>query len=366
MRALLLLCVLLLGSCATAQNETAPPAVPSLGAAPVEQRVRAITLEGPLARREAEISGLAWYGDTLVILPQYPARFEVGVDTINARSRGGDRGALFMLTRAEIEAYLDTASPAPLRPRAVPFEAPGVPGQITGFEGYEALAFQRNRVYMTVEFDHEANAQGYLITGEVRPGLAAVHLDVATLKALPAQTQIGNLSYETLLLVPGGVVALQEANGWIVNPNPEAYVFDEALTMRDSLSIPTVEYRLTDATGLDADGRFWALNYFYPGERALLRPGTDSLALEYGVGLTHRRFDTVERLVEMQYTGDGIVRTEHPPIQLELLDGDHPRNWEGIARLGERGFIVATDKFPETLLAFIAAPAALPVLRDDE
>ncbi len=367
MRFTLSLFLLLLGGCSAAQPQGQEAASEPQGAAsePVEQHVRPIVLAGPVAHRAAEISGLAWYGDTLVLLPQYPARFAVGVDTVDLQSRGGDRGALFALTRAEIEAYLDAPAPAPLHPRAIPFLAPGVPGQIMGFEGYEAITFQGDRVFMAIEFEHEADIQGYLIAGTVAPGLHSVQLDVATLQPLPAQTRIGNLSYETLLLVPDGVVALQEANGIMVNPHPEAYVFDPTLTMRDSLDVPNLEYRLTDATGLDTEGRFWALNYFYPGDSALLLPSLDSLALEYGVGATHRRFHTVERLVELEYTADGIVRTEHAPIQLELLGDDRPRNWEGLARLGTRGFLVATDKFPETILAFVPAPPP-PVLPDVE
>ena len=348
--------LLAFSACAGAQPHGGTDTVPT----PTERHVRPIQLVGPVADRASEISGLTWYGDTLVILPQYPARFAVGSDSVDAQNRGGDRGALFALSRAEIEAYLDASAPAPLRPWAVPFEAPGVPGTILGFEGYEAVAFRDGQVFMTIEFEHESNIQGYLIAGTVAPHLGGVRLDTTSLQPLPSQTRIGNLSYETILLVPGGVVALQEANGTVVNPHPEAYVFDPTLAMRDSLSIPNVEYRLTDATSLDAAGRFWALNYFYPGDRLLLQPAPDSLAIEFGDGPTHRRFHTVERLVEMQYTGDEIVRTDHAPIQLELLGDDRPRNWEGIARLGTRGFLMATDKFPETMLAFVAAspPAA--------
>ena len=364
MRFALCLVPLLLSACAVAQPHGGATA-PDSAAVPAEQHVRPIQLAGPVADRAAEISGLTWYGDTLVILPQYPARFAVDSDTVDAQSRGGDRGALFALSRDEIEAYLDAASPAPLRPRAVPFLAPGVPGTILGFEGYEAIAFRDGRVFMTIEFEHEMDIQGYLIAGTIAPHLGGVRLDTTTLQPLPSQTRIGNLSYETLLLVPGGVVALQEANGTVVNPYPEAYVFDPTLTVRDSLQIPNLEYRLTDATSLDTDGRFWALNYFYPGDRALLQPAPDSLAMVFGTGATHRRFHTVERLVELQYTGDEIVHTDHAPIQFELLGDDRPRNWEGIARLGTRGFLVATDKYPETMLAFVAVPspaAPLPVV----
>lgn len=47
--------------------------------------------------------------------------------------------------------------------------------------------------------------------------------------------------------------------------------------------------------------------------------------------------------------------TNTPPIQLQLIDGVS-RNWEGLVRLDERGFLLITDEFPETILAFVAKP----------
>jgi len=42
-----------------------------------------------------------------------------------------------------------------------------------------------------------------------------------------------------------------------------------------------------------------------------------------------------------------------PPVELELIDAQTSRNWEGIARLDKRGFLVVTDEHPGTILAFI-------------
>jgi hypothetical protein len=44
-----------------------------------------------------------------------------------------------------------------------------------------------------------------------------------------------------------------------------------------------------------------------------------------------------------------------PPIQMELTSDD-ARNWEGLVRLDERGFLIMTDKFPETILGFVTMP----------
>ena len=353
MRLLAVFLLVLLGT-SGASAQALP--VGASGPMPPEHRARPIALAGPLASRDAEISGMAWHGDALVLLPQYPGRFAVGEDTVRVEETHRAAGAVFVLARAEIEAYLEVEAPEPLRPRAVPFASGGVAGRVPGFEGFEAIAFEGDRAFLTIESDSRADVQGHLVAGAFGPD--GLRLDAATLTPIPAQTRIANLSYEALLIGAGGVLALQEANGAAVNPEARAYVFDSALALRDSLRVPALEYRLTDATAPDPDGRFWAVNYFFPGDEPVLRPAADSLALAHGLGWTHRRHRAVERLVELRHDGGRIVRTRRPPIQLELLGDDRPRNWEALARLGTRGFLVATDTYPETILAFV--PAAPP------
>jgi hypothetical protein len=61
-------------------------------------------------------------------------------------------------------------------------------------------------------------------------------------------------------------------------------------------------------------------------------------------------------LVELQYTESGLELTGAAPIQLELLPGSLPHNWEGLVRLDSRGFLVMTDSFPDTILGFVPSP----------
>ena len=128
------------------------------------------------------------------------------------------------------------------------------------------------------------------------------------------------------------------------------HAFDFDLGSLPSVSFPTIEYRITDATQLDGCDRFWAINYFYEGDRDLL-PTREPLVVRYGRGRTHRQQPTVERLVEFTYSAQGIALTDTAPIQLALIGAG--RNWEGIARLDDQGFLIATDKFPETLIGFV-------------
>ena len=114
----------------------------------------------------------------------------------------------------------------------------------------------------------------------------------------------------------------------------------------------SLDYRVTDATGVDEEDRFWVLNYFWPGDEWMT---TDLPFRKHKAGRTHSALPQVERLVELQRRGDGVYFTTRTPIQLRLVEA--ARNWEGVVRLEESGFLIVTDYFPRTVFAFVANPA---------
>jgi hypothetical protein len=118
-----------------------------------------------------------------------------------------------------------------------------------------------------------------------------------------------------------------------------------------SLPFPHIEYRITDATTVDEYGRFWIINYYSGSDKYYAE--NDPIAERVGIGATHSMFEHVERLVEFQLTESGIIFSGAAPIQFKLPNKE-PRKWEGVARLGERGFLVATDKSPDTILGFVS------------
>ena len=285
---------------------------------------------------------MAWYGDTLILLPQYPSRL----------SDQGD-GAVFALAREDILAFLDGEGSSVLEPVPVLLEAPDLAQQIQGFEGYEAIVFDGDRVFATIEAGRGGSTMGYLVTGTMAPDRSALRLDPSTLTEIEPQADLSNMTDETLLVAGDRLVTIYEANGPAVNAVPVAHLFDSTLAPVGTIPFPSIEYRITDATALDAALRFWAINYFWPGDTKL-KPGLDLIAASFGEGPTHARFTTVERLVEFQYDAKGISLTGAPPLQLKLIDDDRARNWEGIVRLDDRGFLLVTDKHPETILGFVA------------
>ena len=308
---------------------------------PPELMVTEIALDGPISNSQAELSGLAWYGDTLILLPQYPSRF------------GEGEGAIFALDKKEILAYLDGETSDPLEPRQVPLISGGIDEEIRGFEGFEAVAFSGEQAYLTVEARNGIAMIGYLVRGEIATDLSVFRLESETISEIPTPVQIGNKSDEEIFLTNDHIYTLFEVNGEDFNTTPLAHCFTLDMEPCQEIPFPNLEYRLTDASALDQQGRFWVINYQFPGD-INIRPKRDPLAEQYGQGASHSVSNIVERLVEFQYDNGRITRSDRPPLQLQLIS--EARNWEGLVRLDSLGFLMVTDKFPGTILGFVEIP----------
>lgn len=340
---LLMIVVLALAACSSA----APAATPN-PAAPAEAQVRAIPLAAPLNTPLAEISGLAWHADDLILLPQYPDRF----------------GGLFALRRQSLLDFLDGRTPGPLVPRLVPLDEDGIPYRVGGYEGYESIAFVGDRMFLTIETRRGLPGLGamlgYIVAGQIAADGSTASLSAMTRVEIPAQAGLDNSADEAMTVVDGRLVTFYEANGANINPASIAHVFEPGptrLAAAPAMTMAALEYRLTDATPAGPDGRFWVVNYFFPGDRDKLKPAADAIAARFGAGATHAACPQVERLVELRAAGGRIERTGAPPVQLTLLNCSTARNWEGLAELPGRGFLLATDQHPETILAFVASAA---------
>ncbi|MDQ6695341.1 MAG: hypothetical protein M3014_13140 [Chloroflexota bacterium] len=316
-------------------NESAMPLVR-------EQPVMLIPIDMDVAN--AELSGLAWYGDRLILLPQYP----------NWAGTPGD-GNVVMLAKSDIVAYIEGRSRTPLKPHNVPFITAGLEKSIEGFQGYEAMVVTGSHIYLTIEAEPQ-KMLGYIVRGNISPSGDEIRLDSRMLVKIAPEANIENASYETLVLAGDKLAAIFEANGANVNRNPVAHMFSLDLEPLGTLPFPNVEYRITDATHVDEEGLFWTMNDYYPGDSESYKPAPDPLIARYGKGETHARSGAVERILQFSYSSRGISLMDRPPIQLQLLDTTHTRNWEGLVCLEERGFLIVTDGFPETLLGFVALP----------
>lgn len=306
-----------------------------------EQSVVSLPLTGPLADAKAEVSGLAWYEDNLVLLPQYP----------NFSDEGSD-GFLYTLPKAEILAYLDGTDKTELEPKPIKLIAPGLADQIPNFQGFESIGFSGSKVFLTIEAGDGTDMQGYLISGTISADLSQLELDTTKLTLIPPQAVSENHTDESILVFEDRVVTFYEVIGEAVVADPVAHVFDFDLNSLGTIPMDNIEYRLTD-TALSTDNEFWGINYFFPGDTDLL-PSIDPIADVYGNGKSNAGFEHLERLVKFVYSEDGITLAKTAPIPLVLTED--ARNWEGLVVLDERGFLLATDKFPSTILGFVPLP----------
>jgi len=305
-----------------------------------EQPVTLIALDGPIADNKAELSGLAWQGDTLILLPQYPDRF------------GANEGVLFAIPKKAIMDFLEGKSNQPIIPTTIQFFAPGLKDSIHDFEGYEAIGFSGENVYLTIESGKNEEMMGYLVGGKISDDQSEIRIDISRVVQIPPAVPIDNRADEALIITGDRVLTFFEANGAKLNSDPAAHVFGLDLSAQGTISFPNLEYRVTDAT-LSPDGQIWVINKFSPNDKDIL-PKSDPLAKEYGEGSTHKKHPQVERLVSLNNEASAITLADFPPIPLELIED--ARNWEGLVALDQRGFLLATDKSPGTLLVFVPMP----------
>lgn len=306
-----------------------------------ETAVIPLPLNAPLNAPNAELSGLAWAGDWLILLPEEP-----GFDDTEP--------AIYALPRQQIIDHLAQPTAVPLQPIMIPLHLGDLPTKIPNFGSLEAVAFRGQTAVFLVETSTMRHTSGYLVRGELAADMSELRLETALITPLPRQTPIRNIAYEALFWADDQIVVLYEANGVEQNPTAQALLFDEQLQPVGELPMPNVPYRLTDMTELGENGRLWATNYFFPTEY-YLNSRHDPLGERFGWGTTHQQQRAVERLVAFTYQNGSLTLDDVPPIQLQLSDGPS-RNWEGIAQLGDQGFLLATDRYPETIFAFAPMP----------
>ena len=298
-----------------------------------------IPLQGEAADRSLEMSGLAWYGDYLILMPQY----------VNKKAPG-----FYFLSKKKINEWLDGDRSKALKPGKIDLIIPNYDNVLGGYQGFEGLCFSGNKVYLLMESKNDGVMSSYIVAGAMDFKKKRLEIEQGKIEQITPPKNINNMGYESILKHKYRLLVLFEANGININPNASAEYYTTSLKHKESVSFPNVEYRITDVTDVDGKGRFWALNYFWPGEKERLNPGKDLIIKNYEEGKTHQQYEHVERLVEYKIRSNQISRTDSPPIQL-VLD-ETSRNWEGLVRLDKKGFLMIVDEHPRTILSFVAKP----------
>ena len=98
-----------------------------------ELPLQIIDLSGPITDRKQEISGIDWYKDHLFLLPE------------------NQGGFLFMINKEEIEDVLQSKDSKTIKPQKTIFNTPDYSILIPGFDGFEAISFSGEDVYISIE-----------------------------------------------------------------------------------------------------------------------------------------------------------------------------------------------------------------------
>ncbi|MEP6896669.1 MAG: hypothetical protein ABI986_13775, partial [Chloroflexota bacterium] len=273
-----------------------------------------IRLDGAIADSQAELSGLAWMGDNLVLLPQYPERF------------GPGEGVLFSIPKQAILDYLDGKSKEPIVPKKIKFHAPGLADGIKHYQGFEAIGFFNRRIYLTIESGKNDKMMGYLVSGTISADLSEINIDTGHILEIRPPIQMDNRTDESLVIMQNKILTFFEINGAALNQEPAAHVFSMDLAAEGTIPFPALEYRVTDAA-LDADGAIWVINKVAVKEFELF-PKADPLFDKYHIGSAPGQLPVTERLVKLKVDATGITLADTPPIQIKLDNLEH--NWEGL------------------------------------
>ena len=319
----LLFSIFLMFSCSTKQTIERAPTLLKIG--------------GPMKNSDEEISGMDWYNDNLILLPE----------NLN--------GYVFAIKKSELDSRINGNDTTTIFPEQIKFNTPNYKKLVPGFDSFEAIAFRGYEVYLTIEIRFTDSMSCLLARGHIDEKTLEITVPEQNLTVIDVPTYVDNMSYESLVIDEDRVIALFEANGDSLIKAPYALSINSSGNDIIKYPLSSINYRIADATKIDKNNRFWVINYFFPGDRKVLKPSNDILASKYGNGPSHSRSNRVERLIEYEIKNGKISLTKSAPIEIELEGEKTSRKWEALARYGNEGFLIATDKYPKphTLLAFL-------------
>ncbi len=279
-----------------------------------------------------EFSGLAWYKDKLILLPQYPSKIN------------GD-GFLYIEKR---EIYNSIKNGSELNPQFLKVDLTGLEEYDSHGSGFEAIVFREDKVFVSIESMSFSETISIIVRGIIDSVNMSIDFNEDIQLKLPVTSGINNFSEEALFLADSSLIAIHELNS---EKNSTAFKIPFDLSGFNKIDFPQINYRITDVSEVDDSGRFYVINYFWEGEDSKF-PLDDKIAEKWGIGKSTLKYSNIERIVEFKINKNEIQVLEKAPIYLELKE--YGRNWEGIVKLDSLGFLLVTDKFPKSILGYVS------------
>ena len=116
-----------------------------------ELPLQIIDLSGPITDRKQEISGMDWYKNHLFLLPE------------------NQGGFLFRINKKEIQDVLQSKKAEAITPQKTIINTPDYSVLIPGFDGFEAISFSGEDVYISIEAEHDGLMIGHIAWGTIDP-----------------------------------------------------------------------------------------------------------------------------------------------------------------------------------------------------
>ena len=281
-----------------------------------------IELDGLITDRKQEISGMTIHRNNVILLPENLNGYYFYIPFSEILGRLSDYERKLLYNDKPILPVQKTLTTRKLKER------------YPGLDGFEAIAFNGDDVYIMIEVRIDGKMAGLLIWGSIIPSTMEIDIPEENLMLIKPPAQIDNFSFESLTITDGQLIMIYETNGFKIIDRPFQYVVNLDDMSINKTPFPHIDFRLTDATSV-IDNRFWMINYYWTGDKKVLGV-EDTLS--------------IERLVEFKLGYNGIERSNSEYITLDNLDDPH--NWEGLVRFSN-GFLICTDKWPRMVLGYI-------------
>ena len=144
-----------------------------------------IPLSGEAKERSLEMSGLAWYKDNLILMPQYVKK---------------DAPSFYYLNKKNIIKWIEGGHQKnPLEPDKIKLELPNFENIIQGFQGFEAIAFFGNKAYMVIESKNNGKMKSFIVKGKLDFRNRKLEVDTIDIKEIPISINIKNMGFESIL-----------------------------------------------------------------------------------------------------------------------------------------------------------------------
>ena len=176
-----------------------------------------LNLSKDLIDKNPEFSGLTWFNDYLLLIPQFPNRVSPQAN-----------GAIPYLHRDSVIAAIENENIV-LEPGYFKLIAAGLENFFDPGSGFESATVSGNNIYLTIESVKGINTTGFVVMGEINPDEETIVLSEESLSEIKQVVEIFNFSDETIIYNNDHIYTFYEANGKNVNPYPVSHIFSKTL-----------------------------------------------------------------------------------------------------------------------------------------